>query len=55
MILVTLHEEFDPESILDGPVVVEDEDGRTIINAAAPVALEKLAAHPCRSDGRADR
>ena len=36
MFLVTLREEFDPESILDGPVIVEDEDGRTVISAADP-------------------
>ena len=46
MFLVTLREEFDPEAVLDGPVVLEDEDGRTIISAADPDAEAKLLAHP---------
>ena len=46
MFLVTLHGEFDPETVLDGPVVVDDEDERMVISAADPNALEKLSAHP---------
>ncbi len=46
MFLVTLHEEFDPEAVLDGPVVVDDEDDRLVISAADPEALAKLSAHP---------
>ena len=46
MFLVTLREEFDPESILDGPVIVEDENGRLVISAADPDASAKLLAHP---------
>ena len=46
MFLVTVHEEFDPEVVLDGPVIVEDENGRMVISAADPDALAKHYAHP---------
>ena len=35
-----------PRPLLDGPIVVDDEDSRTVISAADPDALERLSAHP---------
>ena len=41
-----LRAELDAERLLDGPIMVEDEDGATIISTADPDAEAKLTAHP---------
>jgi hypothetical protein len=43
---VKLREPFDPEPLLDGPLMVEDEDGDIIVSTADLAAATKLAAHP---------
>ena len=43
---VKLRERFDPESLLDGPLMVEEEDGDLIVSSADTEAQAKLAAHP---------
>lgn len=39
---VRLRGEFQPERLLDGPTIVEDHDGATILATAAPDAERKL-------------
>ena len=41
-----LRGELDVERLLDGPMMVDDEDGATIISTADPDAEAKLSAHP---------
>jgi len=43
---VKLRGPFDPEPLLDGPLMVEDEDGDIIVSTSDPEAAAKLAAHP---------
>jgi hypothetical protein len=43
---VKLREPFDPEPLLDGPLMVEEEDGDLIVSSADTEAQAKLAAHP---------
>ena len=43
---IKLREPFDPEPLLDGPLMVEDEDGDIIVSTSDPEAQAKLVAHP---------
>ena len=41
-----LREPFDPEPLLDGPLMVEDDGEDIIVSTCDPEAHSKLAAHP---------
>ena len=43
---VKLREPFDPEPLLDGPLLIEDAAGGIIVSTGDPEAQAKLAAHP---------
>ena len=42
---VTLRADLDPEDVLDGDLVIEDDDGAILISTSDPDAVPKLIAH----------